>query len=201
MWENLKTEQELVRSRLHHLQKVLGFIKKNLQNTENIRNVWLNDLGAWKMCCFAWIWKFDDPQLYLLFNAITFIYKSKPNNHKSYRYFTSPCSPTASVWSLKMIFTSCSQTGCRRRSQIGLRPPSHRGSGGLSGALMRSPSFAALCTQCRLGFLWRGMKTTKPKYYMSCLWGTLYLFCKNSLYINAVMYFYYRKQLHQAVRH
>lgn len=145
--------------------------------------------------CVALILKFDDPQLY---NTITLIYKSKPKSHKVYQYFTSPCSLTATVWRMKMIFSSCSQMGCRQRSQIGLRPPLHRGSGGLSGALMRSPSFAALCTQSKLGFSWKGMKTNS---YIVGLWRTFYLFCKNSLYTNAFLHFYYRKQLHQAVRH
>ena len=63
------------------------------------------------------------------------------------------------VQNLRTTFTSCSQTACLQRSLIGWRPPSHRGFGSLWDAQMRSPSSAALCTQCRLGYLWRGKIT------------------------------------------
>lgn len=61
------------------------------------------------------------------------------------------------VWSQRTIFSSCSQMGCHQRSLTGWRPPSPGGFDGLWDVQMRSPSFAALCMQCRLAYLWRGM--------------------------------------------
>lgn len=62
-----------------------------------------------------------------------------------------------SAWTLRMICSSCSQMGCHQRSLTGWRPPSLRGSADPCGAWMKSPSFAALCMLCKLGYLWRGI--------------------------------------------
>lgn len=63
---------------------------------------------------------------------------------------------SGSVWRRRMTSSSCSLTEFPRRSLTGWHPPSPGGFGSLCGAPTRSPNSAALCTRCRLGYLWKG---------------------------------------------
>ncbi len=113
---------------------------------------------------------------------------------------------SGSVWSLRTTFSSCSQTGCLQRSLTGWHPPSLRGFDGLCDAPTRSPSSAALCMQCRLGYLWRGKITHMFYVYtfffihfmsISALWYFWQLFNEACLMHQDVWYLCVIMQLQQ----